>query len=234
MIRFGRPGPRERMPGERRDPILLTIPGGDLGLPAGRDLEVELTGGTDLLIGEPGACASVLFSCRSRIGDNARQHRDRLRAFVDHLALAAAGSCRGRLTAPWWCGRFPGRAAASRPASGRCPPPRRARYLAAMVADMVTGARDAAGQPTGVHPYLLPCEGVFNARTRKGAGSLVDEIEKLRDAYLELPFLRRSARSLARSPRRSSATIRRRPPRPQRMAASRFDLYFDLLEEKPS
>jgi len=231
MIRYGRPGPRERIPGERRDPILLTIPGGDLGL--GRDLEVELTGSTDLLIGDPGASASVLFSCRSWIGDNARQHRDRLRAFVDHLALTAAGDSEaGHGSLVVWA--VPGESNLIPARFRPLPPVEARRYLAAMVADMVTGARDSAGQPTGVHPYLLPCEGVFNARTRKFAGSLVDEIEKLRDAYLERPFVAMFSSVNGPIP---EAVERHDPPalaEAQRMAASRFDLYFDLWEEKPS
>jgi hypothetical protein len=210
----------------------LTLPGAELGLPAGRDLEVELTGGTDLMVGPPGAAASVLFSCRSYPGDSARHHRDRLRAFVDHLALAAAGepeAPHGSLVV--WA--VPGESTLI-PARFRPLPAAEARrYLGAMVADMVTGARDSAGQPTGVHPYLLPCEGVFNARTRRGAGTLVEEIEKLRDAYLELPF---KTFSSVTGPV-PEAVERHDPPDAAdagRMAASRFDLYFDLWEEKPS
>jgi hypothetical protein len=74
---------------------------------------------------------------------------------------------------------------------------------------------------------------VFNARTRKGAGSLVEEIEKLRDAYLELSF--RTFSSVTGPV--PEAVERHDPPadaEAQRMAASRFDLYFDLWEEKPS
>ena len=102
-------------------------------------------------------------------------------------------------------------------------------YLGEMIREMLTGAADAAGRPTGVHPYLLPCEAVFKART--GQKTLVEAVEDMRDLYFERPWLTFSS---VHGPV-PEAVERHDPPAPaeaRKMADHRFGLFFDLLEAR--
>jgi hypothetical protein len=225
--RFGRAQARETLAAVRHDPIRLDLE--DPFTPGAR-LAVEVVGSTGLLVSAGGGDpASLVLTSRSRSGDDrARRQRDRLRAFVEHLALSAAGLSSGPLGA--LVVRAQGGEHETNPARFRALPAEAARaYLGALVTDLVTGARDAAGLPTGVHPYLLPCEAVFSARDRNK--DLVEEIERLRDNYLEKPSLLRF--STVDGPVPEAVERHEPPPAPEarRLAESRFGLYFDLLEE---
>src|SRR5205823_11160047 len=106
---------------------------------------------------------------------------ERLRGFVDHLALSAAGLSAGshRALTIWSNGKEVPRTTPStfRPVSAE-----RARaYLQAIVAAMVTGARDGAGRATGVHDYLLPFEAVMSSD--KNGRPVADEVQRPRDNY---------------------------------------------------
>jgi hypothetical protein len=211
--------------GEGHPAIRLEIPGHGA---AGRPLAVELVGRTDLVLTpEEGIPSSVTLSC----GRNEQRDKDRLRGFLDHLALSAAqlsSGAHGAVTIWARNGKH-----ALRPALFRAVSPERARaYLAGVVAAMLAGTRDAAGRSTGVHDYLLPIEAVIGA-VRKGR-SVVDEVEQLRDNYLENPTF--SSFSSVNGPV-PEAVERHDPPAPEdgaRMVAERFGLYFDLLDESGS
>jgi exodeoxyribonuclease V gamma subunit len=224
-VHFGRPSAHEVAVGVRRDPITLAV-NDDVG-------EVQLVGRTELQVTTTEGPASLFFSCRSQSRDGRTpRHRDRLRAFVDHLALAAAGlggGPHGALIA--WSDGSDHELDARR---FREVMPETARdYLAGIVSAMLGGARDGNGQLTGVHPYLLPCEAVFNLKGARAEGkrTLVEEIEKLRDDYLEKGNL--LAFSSVNGP--VPEAVERHDPPPldeaERMVDERFGLYFALLEE---
>ena len=171
----------------------------------------------------------MILTSRSRSSDDkTRRQRDRLRAFVEHLALSAAGLSPGPHGA--LVVRSQGSDHEAYPARFRAASPETAQaHLATLVTDLLTGARDGAGAPTGVHPYLLPCEAVFTARER--GRDLNEEIERLRDNYLEKPGLLGFSSVYGPVP---EAVERHDPPpaaEAQRMTAARFGLFFDLLEE---
>jgi exodeoxyribonuclease V gamma subunit len=227
VLRFGAPFVGETVAVEARDPIVLSVPAPQG--PEGRMLRVEIVGRTELLVFPDGVPASLFFACRKKAsGDfRTRLRRDRLRGFVDHLVRSAAGLGESEHGAPVaWAvtgehtlfrsGRF--RPVAAETARA---------YLASIVTALLTGARDGAGAPTGVHPYLLPCEAVF--RARKAGSSIPDEVQSLRDVYLE----RSVAFSSVTGP--VPEAVERHDPPPadvaQQMADARFGLFFDLLEE---
>jgi exodeoxyribonuclease V gamma subunit len=179
---------------------------------------VTIVGRTDLIVTTAdGACGSLVLSCRR----DEEPHRERLRAFLDHVALSAAGVTTGaHASLVVWSrgGQHKLRRDRFRPVTRE-----RARaYLAAVVADMLEGTRG-----TGVHDYLLPCEAVFARKP-----DLPAQIEQMRDAYLELPF---KAFSTVNGPV-PEAVERHDPPSAEQAAAMverRFGLYFELLEEQP-
>jgi hypothetical protein len=203
--------------GEAHPPIALGVEG-----PAG-PLAVELVGRTELLVAPAeGAPGSLILVCRR---DNEARDKERLRAFLDHLALSAAGLSGGAHHSFVAWARGEGRELHR--ARFRAVAPERARaYLAGIVREMLAGARDAAGAPTGVHDYLLPCEAVFDAR-RSGRG-IVEEVEKLRDLYFERPLLVPLSSVVGPVP---EAAERHEPPADaEEMARGRFGLFFELLE----
>jgi exodeoxyribonuclease V gamma subunit len=225
--RFGRADVRESLPAVRHDAILLDLPNPTTSGP--ERLAVEIVGHTGLVALAQDQPASVILTSRSRSSDDrTRRQRDRLRAFVEHLALAAAGRSAGPHGV--LVVRSQGGDHEAYPARFRPIPAEAARgYLGDLVTDLLTGARDAAGVPTGVHPYLLPCEAVFSARERNK--DLVEEIERLRDNYLEKPGLLGFSSVYGPVP---EAVERHEPPsaeQARRLAAARLDLFFDLLEE---
>jgi hypothetical protein len=225
--RFGRAQARDTLASVRHDPIRLDLPD-PLAPAAGAPLSVEIVGSTGLHLSAGAEPASVVLTSRSRSGDDrTRRQRDRLRAFVDHLALSAAGlsgGAHGTLVV-----RSQGGDHELHPARFRMTSVETARsYLADLISDLLTGARDAGGVSTGVHPYLLPCEAVFAARER-GRG-LGEEIERLRDNYLEQPWRLGFSSVYGPVP---EAVERHDPPseaEARRMAGTRFGLYFDLLQ----
>jgi exodeoxyribonuclease V gamma subunit len=204
------------------EPISLAVPAPE---GTGETLSIQIVGRTELLLLGPAISGSLVLSCRR---DEDDRDKDRLRAFVDHLALAASGLSTGAHEAivVWSRG---GEHKPHRDRFGPVSPERARAYLSALVADMLTGARDASGRPTGVHDYLLPCEAIFDARRKKR--DLVEEIERVRDAYFERPFLVFSS-VLGPVP---EAAERHQPPPPveaARMVSSRFGLFFELAEDR--
>jgi hypothetical protein len=226
VLQFGRAIVRDGVFGAQHGPILLPTEA-----PDGSRLEVELVGRTELLAAPAGGAATFIFTTRSKSSDKpARRQRDRLRAFVDHLALAAAGMDAGarRLLLAIWRDADDhsideGRLLPVSAETARA-------YLGEIVREMLTGARDASGAATGVHPYLLPCEAVFDARIH--GGEVVAEVEKLRDAYFEKPFLLTFSSVTGPVP---EAVERHEPPTAEAAAAmveARFGLFFELCDSE--
>ena len=191
-------------------------------------LHVEVQGRTSVLVEIPNlARASVVLSCRAEDADEeTRRDKESLAAFLDHVALAAAGLSQGSaghrgLLLLTHVGRDDieeRRFAALDPARARD-------YLARLVRDMLTGTPGPDGEPTGLHAYVLPCEAVFRAR-RKGtlAG---DEAAGLCRRYREGSRIHLSTQY---GPIRD-AVDRWNPPSAEvaaRMAADRFGLFFEL------
>jgi hypothetical protein len=220
FLRFGRPTMRAGHPVVPAAPVLLEIPP-----PEGHGSEplvIEVVGRTELKLG-PDAPASLTFTSRR---DNApvRLFRDRLRVFIDHVVRAAAG-----LEAPhtahviWAHGE---RHTTSTVNFLPLPPEHARAYLGGLIGELLAGATTVAGWASGLHPYLLPCEAIFEAHNKRT--SIVDEVEKLRDHYFERSWLTFSS---VNGPV-PQAVERHEPPSEQearRMAESRFGLYFDLL-----
>ena len=212
---------REILPAIRLD--LEAAPGA-----ARAPLQVELHGRTSVLVEAPGfPPASVVFTCRSKDADEeTRLDRESLAAFLDHVALAAAGLSRSQaghrglilLTHGARQDIEEHRFAALDPARAR-------HYLARLVRDMLTGTLGPSGEPTGLHAYILPCEAVFRARHR---GILAaDEAASLCEQHREG---RASHFSTLRGPIRD-AVDRWNPPSAEmaaRMVADRFGLFFEL------
>jgi exodeoxyribonuclease V gamma subunit len=204
--------------------ITLELAGEGARLP----LQLELHGRTSVLVESPEAPrASVIFSCRAKdVDEKTRLDKESLAAFLDHVALAAAslspsqGGHRGLILLT--------HADEQDIAEYRFAPLDTARardYLVGLVRDMLTGALGPSGEPTGLHPYVLPCEAVFRARYQ---GLLArDEAERLCQQYREGGTSRfNTLRGLIRD-----AAARWNPPPAEiaaRMVASRFGLFFEL------
>ena len=224
LLRFGRPSagpgqPAQELPGLRLD---LPAPPG-LGTDV---LSVEIVGRSELRVGTAAPGSLVLAARR----DNApaRIFRDRLRAFVDHVVLAASGRAeQAHATHVVWA--YGDRHSTT---SGRFAPLSTVAaqdYLGRLIGDLVAGATTAAGWASGLHPYLLPCEAVFAARNNGSA--IVDEVEKLRDHYLEKSWL---SFSTVNGPV-PQAVERHDPPgadEAERLAHERFGLFFESARRR--
>jgi len=191
-------------------------------------LHVEVQGRTSVLVETADRPrASVILSCRARDADEEiRRDKESLAAFLDHVALAAAGlsqdtaGYRGLLLLTH---------VEENNIEERCfaelDQTRAREYLARLVRDMLTGTLGLDGAPTGLHAYVLPCEAVFHAR-RKGtmAG---DEAASLCRRYREGGRIFLSTKY---GPIRD-AVERWNPPSAEaaaHMAVARFGLYFEL------
>jgi hypothetical protein len=226
VVRFGRAGEHENA-GDLHEPIVLEIAGA-----GGEARRVEIVGRTELVVEPAGGRAgagSLVFSCR-RASDDSDGERELLRAFLDHVALAAVGLSPGPFEALLASADVAGLGSTQpgldRRLLGALDRAGAARYLSALVTDLVTGAPDpASGLPTGVHPYLLPFDAVFEARL--GKKSLVEAIEDRREQYVDrnIPFV--SVYGPV-----PQAVERHAPPsdaEAARMAETRFGLLFALL-----
>jgi exodeoxyribonuclease V gamma subunit len=228
LLRFGRPSAG---PG----PVVTELPALTFDIPApagvGADvLPIEIVGRTELQVGagDPaGIHGSLVFAARRDNGP-ARIFRDRLRAFIDHVALSAAGRGDG---SPWGTHVIWSYGDRHNTTSARFAPLPAAdahAYLARLIGDLVAGASTAGGWASGLHPYLLPCEAVFTAHSN--GTPIVDEVEKLRDYYLEMAW---KTFSTVNGPV-PQAVERHDPPSAEdaeRMAQDRFGLYWQLLQE---
>jgi exodeoxyribonuclease V gamma subunit len=191
---------------------------------------VEVHGRTGVLVeAADWPRASVRFACRARDPDEkTRRSKEALGAFLDHVALAAAGVSLDRSGHRGLLLFTDGekqeidehRFAALTPARARA-------YLTRLVRDLLTGMLDLAGEPTGLHAYLLPCEAVFRAR-RYGT-SVADEVGRLceegaANERVHFSTLHGPIRDAAARWNPASAEIA------ARMAAERFGLFFELLQ----
>jgi exodeoxyribonuclease V gamma subunit len=196
-------------------------------------LHVEVQGRTSMLVEPPDRPrASVILSCRAKDADQkARRDKQSLAAFLDHVALAAAGLS-------------PGRAGhrALLLTSGdehefeeRCfvalDPARARDYLALLLCDLLTGTLGPDGEPTGLHAYLLPCEAVFRARRKSTL--VADEAAMLCQEHVENKRFRFST---LYGPIRDAVERWSPPPAEtaERMATDRFGLFFELLQSGPA
>ncbi len=232
ILRFGRAAELEAAD-DLRDPIVLSVP--VAGAPARR---LDIVGRTELIVAPANggaAAGSLVFSCRSTRRDDPRADRELLRAFLDHVALAAAGLSQGAHEALLAVASGTTRQGAARSALDRrllapVEPARARAYLETLAAELLEGAPDpATGSPTGVHPYLLPYEAVFGVRNSKKPVDLIELIEDLRDEFAERGRLFSSAYGPV-----PQAIERHLPPSPEaasRMVAQRFGLLFELLRE---
>jgi hypothetical protein len=194
------------------------------------DLDVRIGGQTGLCAKlENAGDATLGFTCRAGITGK-EMIREELGAFLDYVVLTAAGAepaRPGHRSALFFVGKDGH--GKSRTLSFRPLERARARdYLARLCADLVTGALDANGAATGVHPYLLPHEAVFASHHKQTP--LVDEIAKLCEA--------------AESDRKDFSSLRGPVPRvleryapppaaeAERMVHSRFGLFFELVVEE--
>jgi len=234
VLRFGRAAELEDADDIRGAIVVDTVVGGD-------PVRVEIVGRTELVV-STGVSAdarasaivpvtgSLVFSCRSP-RDDMKVDRELLRAFLDHVALAAAGA--GSHTAHTALlavadERDMAASALERRAFAALGRARALDYLAALAAELLSGDVDAAsGVSTGVHAYLLPCEAIF--RARRTDRPLTDVIQELREDYLESPFGPTFSSCYGPVPH---AVERHDPPAAgdaARMAEARFGLMFDLL-----
>ena len=191
-------------------------------------LQVELQGRTSVLVeGSDVPRASVIFTCRAKDADEeTRLDKESLAAFLDHVALAAAGLSQAQaghrglilLTHVDEQDIEEYRFAPLDMARARD-------YLARLVRDMLTGTLGPAGEPSGLHAYFLPCEAVFRARR---IGTVPgDEAARLCQQVREGGRIRLST---LYGPIRD-AVERWNPPSVEaaaRMATDRFGLYFEL------
>jgi exodeoxyribonuclease V gamma subunit len=233
ILRFGRADELEPAD-DLRDPIVLSV--SVAGEPAHR---LEIVGRTELIVAPANQSAptgSLVFSCRPPRRDDTRADKEMLRAFLDHVAMSAAGLSQGSHEALLAVASGTSRQDAPRTALDRrlfapVEPARARKYLETLAAELLEGARDpATGSPTGVHPYLLPHEAVFEAY-RKGK-DVVEVIEGLCDTFADLgrPF------SSGYGPV-PQAIERHLPPSSEtaaRLVESRFGLLFSLLGKPPA
>ena len=152
-VRFGRAEEHVKAP-RLESPLLLDVV---YETPAGRvSRRVEISGRTESLV--EGLSGSVIFERRAIRTDwieGARHLKKGLRAFIDHLALAAAGLSDGRPHRAYLCITDGG--GNVRPAFYELQPFSRddARaYLAALAGELLSR----------VHDYALPCEAVLKAQ----------------------------------------------------------------------
>ncbi len=160
----------------RRAPgLAVSLPGAAGGI----SREVRLGGETRFSTRSEAGSATLGFTCRAGISGKEICRED-LWAFLDYVALAAASdettlTLPGHRSALFYSSDGQGKVHTLGFRPLEC---QRARdYLALLCADLLTGALDASGAATGVHPYLLPHEAVLASRRNKTP--LLDEIDEL-------------------------------------------------------
>jgi exodeoxyribonuclease V gamma subunit len=200
-------------------PLLLEVPVPARGSepPRIEPLRVEVVGRIEALTEGPDG--ALLLEKRNGLGgwrETARRRKAALRAWVEHLALAAAGLRDGRPHTAHVvvAGRSPG--VQTYPFAPLSAGEARAR-LTALAADLLTGP----------HGYLLPFEAVFLARgQKKGPTPLPDALESvLSDTF--------NSHSSQRGPVRRWDAFR--PPAPdvaEALVTRRFGPFFAAIEGK--
>jgi hypothetical protein len=170
----------------------------------------------------------LAFTCRAGISGK-ELLREELGAFLDYVVLTAAGTepaRSGHRSAVFFSkdGHGKLRTLAFRPLERE-----RARdYLVRLCADLLTGTRDGNGAATGVHPYLLPHEAVFESRRKQMP--LADAIDDLcAGAESDDPVF-----SSLRGP--VPRVLEHYAPPPagdaEGMVEARFGLFFELAQEE--
>ena len=196
------------------------------GVASGIGRVVRLAGQTGLCAGlEDTRDATLAFTCRAGISGK-ELVREELGAFLDYVVLTAAsaepmrpGHRSGLFFSKDGHGKL--RTLSFRPLERE----RAYNYLARLCADLLTGALDAKGAATGVHPYLLPHEAVFESRRTQAP--IVDSIDDL-CAGDDASF------SSLRGPV-PRVLERYAPPaagQTERMVQTRFGLFFELAQEQ--
>jgi exodeoxyribonuclease V gamma subunit len=199
------------------------------GAADGPGLVVRVGGQTGLCAGlENAGDATLTFTCRAGISGK-DMVREELGAFLDYVVLTAASAepaRPGHRSAVFFSkdGHGKLRTLGFRPLERE-----RARdYLARLCADLLTGGLDAEGTATGVHPYLLPHEAVFESQRK--SMPMVDAIDDLcsgaegDDAHF----------SSLRGPV-PRVLERYTPPTAgdaEHMVQARFGLFFELAQEE--
>jgi exodeoxyribonuclease V gamma subunit len=212
VVRWGRAD--EHAAGSVHDAITLDLPG----------LQVELSGSTQLLLEQDGQRTSMRFVTGGKY-DPDKRDRDILRAFIDHVALAASEPQHPHASLVLWSDGHEGKAYSDQFAA--LDGVRARAYLAGVVADLLTGSTDVNGQATGIHAYLLPREAAFEAQRTSTNPAVITQ--RLREKHLvsdNHPF------SSVYGPV-PDAVERHQPPsedEAQRMVDRRFGLLFDLLQ----
>jgi exodeoxyribonuclease V gamma subunit len=117
---------------------------------------VSLIGQSEPLSSADGEGLAVTLVMARPRGDD--QHRDRLRAWLTHLARAASGAGAGRKLVSLALG-------ANRDGAAEV---KSAEFAPLAQADALARLADLAGDLlSGVHPYLMPCEGIFTWKRRE-------------------------------------------------------------------
>jgi hypothetical protein len=183
---------------------------------------IELGGGTELLeaagdaTGPAGEGAEMLAVAFMASKEPSYAERELLRPFFTHLLLSASGLAAGR----------PLRVLLVRPPRTGAKAHVRARRFAALPAE---AARRYLSELAGellreVHPYFLPCEAIFSARTKRAEGrSVRDTVLLLRDDDFTR-FL--SDRGPVPDPRRYPVPA---TAEAEAMATRRFGLFYELM-----
>ena len=203
--------------------VFLPSPGLQVTLPAGQDRTarqrtIRIVGETGLwTAAEAGTAHALAFTCRNSIAPKKLGAED-LRAFLDHVALAASTGAPSRpraASAVFY---------AKKETSGLRPWPLGALsrdealdYLARLCSDLLVGTRDEHGAATFAHPYLLPFEAVLAVQL--GGAPVSEAVEKAT-----------RGRRLGEPPVRDAA-VHYAPPTEsegRRMIESRFGLFFRL------
>jgi len=203
----------------------VTLP----GTQGGPDMEIRIGGQTGLCasLGEAGVAASTLgFTCRAGISGK-DVLREELGAFLDYVALTAAGADparSGHRSALFYAKDRQGKSRTL--GFGPLERERARDYLARLCAELVTGALDANGLATGVHPYLLPYEAVLASERKQTP--LADEIDDLCEkAESDEPSF-----SSLRGPVPRVLERYAPPAAAESMVKARFGLFFQLAQEE--
>src|SRR5581483_9459585 len=124
ILRFGRAAELEAAD-DLRDPIVVSVSvagAAAVSVAGAQARRLEIVGRTELIVAPANQSAptgSLVFSCRQPRRDDTRADREMLRAFLDHVALSAAGLSQGAHEA--WLAVASG---TSRQGAGPCAPER--------------------------------------------------------------------------------------------------------------
>jgi hypothetical protein len=194
---------------------------------------VRLGGQTGLCAGlEETRDATLAFTCRAGISGK-EWIREELGAFLDYVVLTAAGAEAtrpGHRSAVFFSKDGQGKLRTL--GFGPLDRDRALGYLAQLCADLLTGGLDAQGAATGVHPYLLPHEAVFESRRKQIP--IADAIDELCEGEGQGGDSGRTTFSSLRGPV-PRVLERYTPPAASDAACmvhARFGLFFELAQEE--